>query len=75
MSKENPNKDILRYLKLHDQKLINFKSLITEKYDLNKINVAISKMKNGESAGRIIIELWQKLLINWKILQIYMDAL
>ena len=53
----NPNKDILRYLKLHDQKLINFKSLITEKYDLNKINVAISKMKNGESAGRIIIEL------------------
>ena len=53
----NPNKDILRYLKLHDQKLINFKSLITEKYDLNKINVAILKMKNGESAGRIIIEL------------------
>ena len=53
----NPSKDISRYLKLHTNNIINFNSLITSKFSLIRINEAITAMKNGISAGRILIEL------------------
>lgn len=53
----NPSKDISRYLKLHSNNIINFNSLITSKFSLIRINEAITSMKNGISAGRILIEL------------------
>jgi len=52
-----PDLDIPRYLKLLTNKKINFEGLITSRYPLNDINIAINTMKSGLSAGRIMIDL------------------
>lgn len=52
-----PEKDIPRYLKLLFSSKINFKGLVTERYELSDINYAISRIKNGKSIGRVLIDL------------------
>ena len=52
----NPEEDILRYLKLINQKSINLERLITDYYDLKDINNAISKIIEGDISGRIMIK-------------------
>ncbi len=52
-----PEHDIPRYLKLLTNKKINFEGLITSRYSLNDINIAINSMRSGSSSGRIIIDL------------------
>ncbi len=53
----NPSKDIPRYLNLHNNNLVNFKTLIDSKFSLININEGITNIKNGKSSGRIIIKL------------------
>ena len=53
----NPSKDIPRYLKLLDQGVWSLKELITEIYELKDINLAIKSMRDGKSAGRVLIKL------------------
>lgn len=53
----NPHFDIPRYLKLFKNNMAEFKVLISKRYPLNDINQAISDMKEGKSAGRILIEM------------------
>jgi len=52
----NPEKDIPRFLKLYNQNKLNLDDLISARYPLSKINVAIDDMRQGLSAGRIIID-------------------
>ena len=52
-----PNNDIPRYLNLFEKGLWNIDGLISERFPLEEINLAISKMRNGSSSGRIIINL------------------
>ena len=52
-----PEMDIPRYMKLLTNKKINFKGLVTSRYSLNDINIAIDKMRSGASSGRILIDL------------------
>ena len=53
----NPSEDIPRYLKLLDNGIWNIKDLITERYELNNINDAIKSMRQGKTAGRVLIQL------------------
>ena len=53
----NPGLDIPRYLKLLTNKKINFEGLITSRFSLNDINIAINTMRSGSSSGRIMIDL------------------
>ena len=53
----NPEFDIPRYINLLINKKISLKGLITERYSLKEINIAISRIKNGESVGRVLIDL------------------
>ena len=52
-----PHLDIPRYLKLFKNNMAEFKVLISKRYSLEDINLAISDMKEGKSAGRILIEM------------------
>ena len=52
-----PEMDIPRYMKLLINKKINFKGLVTSRYSLNDINIAIDKIRSGASSGRILIDL------------------
>ena len=52
-----PEVDIPRYLKLLANKKINFEGLITSRFSLKDINIAINTMKSGSSSGRIVIDL------------------
>ena len=52
-----PEVDIPRYLKLLANKKINFEGLITSRFSLNDINIAINTMRSGSSSGRIMIDL------------------
>ena len=52
-----PELDIPRYLKLLINKKISFKGLITSRYGLDDINLAIEKMRSGSSSGRVLIDL------------------
>ena len=56
----NPEKDIPRFLKLYNQNKLNLDDLISTRYPLSKINVAIDDMRQGLSAGRIIIDFDEK---------------
>ena len=51
-----PDKDIPRYIKLIENKKINFNNLITHEFKLSEINDAINLFKSGK-AGRIIIKI------------------
>ena len=52
-----PNSDIPRYLNLFNNGFWGIEGLISERYNLKEINSAISSMKNGQSVGRVIINL------------------
>ena len=52
----NPEEDIIRYLKLINNKSINLEKLISDYYDLKDINIAISKIVEGRISGRIMIK-------------------
>ena len=52
-----PEVDIPRYLKLLANKKINFEGLITSRFSLKDINIAINTMRSGSSSGRIVIDL------------------
>ena len=53
----NPTEDIPRYINLFKENIASYKKLITQRFKLNQINDAIELMKNGYSAGRIIIDM------------------
>lgn len=53
----NPTKDIPRYLNLFNNGLWGIEGLISERYKLENINEAIDSMQNGQSIGRVIINL------------------
>jgi S-(hydroxymethyl)glutathione dehydrogenase/alcohol dehydrogenase len=50
-----PDKDIPRYVKLVENKKLNFNNLITHEFKLSEINKAINLFKSGK-AGRILIK-------------------
>jgi len=52
-----PDLDIPRYMKLLLNKRISFNGLVTSRYELKDINVAINSMRSGASQGRILIDL------------------
>jgi S-(hydroxymethyl)glutathione dehydrogenase/alcohol dehydrogenase len=49
-----PDVDIPKYVKLYKNKHIDLKTLITDRFDLQDINLAVDKLKTG-TAGRIMI--------------------
>lgn len=51
-----PDKDIPRYLKLVECGLLRLEPIISNRYPLSKINEAISSIKTGKAAGRVLIE-------------------
>ena len=51
----NPEKDIPRYLDHINAKNLNMEELISKTYNIEKINEAINSMRNGETAGRVLI--------------------
>lgn len=52
-----PHLDIPRYQKLIENDQVDFSGLITERYCLEDINVAIERMRNGELSGRCVINM------------------
>ncbi len=52
-----PEKDIERYLNVLENRKSDLKHLISKRFKLREINDAISAMKNGETAGRVLITL------------------
>jgi Zn-dependent alcohol dehydrogenase len=52
----DPDIDIPKYIKLYLNKIINIDNIITDFYNLDQINEAISKLMSGTS-GRIIINI------------------
>ncbi len=53
----DPVKDIQRYGKLYQNGKLKLNDLITDRFCLDEINLAIEKMKTGESAGRCLIQM------------------
>jgi Zn-dependent alcohol dehydrogenase len=53
----SPNQDIPRYSQLFSNKKIDMTALVTERYTLEQINLAISRMRSGELAGRCMIDM------------------
>ena len=51
----NPDKDIPRYLHHIQANKLNMEVLISKIYRIEKINEAINSMKNGNTAGRVLI--------------------
>lgn len=51
-----PDKDIPRYIKLVENKMVSFEKLITHEFRLEEINKALKLFRSGK-AGRIIIKL------------------
>jgi len=52
-----PHLDIPRYHQLFSNGRIKLKELITEQYSLDEINIAIERMRSGETSGRCLIKL------------------
>ncbi|TAN51781.1 MAG: dehydrogenase [Methylococcaceae bacterium] len=52
-----PHEDIPRFQKLLDAGKIQLKPLITDKFALDQINMAIQKMRSGDIVGRCIIDM------------------
>ncbi len=52
-----PNQDIPRYSNLFSNKQIDMMMLVTERYSLEEINLAISRMRSGELIGRCMIDM------------------
>ena len=53
----NPEFDIPRYMNLLKMNFWNLNNFISKRYELEQINEAIKDMKNGLSAGRLIIDM------------------
>lgn len=53
----HPQRDIPRYLRLLEQGRLHLDRLVSARYPLEQINVAISAMRNGNTAGRVMIDL------------------
>ncbi|MBU2629145.1 MAG: zinc-binding dehydrogenase [Proteobacteria bacterium] len=53
----DPGRDIPRYANLYRNGKLNLDDLITDRFSLDEINLAIEKMKTGESSGRCLIQL------------------
>jgi len=53
----NPQNDIERYIKLMISGKFALEELITERYKLKDINIAIARIKSGKSVGRVLIDL------------------
>ena len=53
----NPNKDILKIIKLEDNNLLDLKGLIAKTYTLEEINHAIDELRTGNISGRLIVRL------------------
>lgn len=56
----NPSIDIPKYIRLYEAGKLNIGRLITDTFRLEEINTAIEKMRNGEIAGRCVIDLSNK---------------
>ena len=54
--KTNPNEDIPRYVKMHQNGLLDISQFVTHRFKLDSINSAFDLLKSG-NAGRIIIEI------------------
>lgn len=52
-----PQDDIPRYHNMYLANRISLEKLITEKYSLEDINLAIKNMRNGKASGRCLIQL------------------
>ena len=52
----NPPEDIPRYLRLYSEGKLNLGGLITHRFSLDEINLALDKMRGGET-GRCIIQM------------------
>jgi len=52
-----PHEDIPRYMNLWRNNRLKVKSLITNIYELNKINYAIEGMRSGEISGRCLVSM------------------
>lgn len=52
----NPSEDIHRYLRLYSEGRLNLAGLITHRFSLDEINLALDKMRTGET-GRCIIQM------------------
>ena len=52
----NPQKDIPRYLNLMSKGKFSLEGIITERYPLEDINIAISRIRDGSAVGRILID-------------------
>lgn len=53
----NPSRDIPRFLNLFEKEIALYKELITKKIKLDNINEGIKLMREGDTAGRILIEI------------------
>ena len=53
----NPELDIPRYMNLLRMNFWNLNNFISKRYNLDQINEAISDMRNGSTAGRIMIDM------------------
>jgi len=53
----DPSVDIPKYMKLHQAGKLRLDGLITDCFDLADINVAISKMRSGDIAGRCLLDM------------------
>ena len=51
-----PNIDIPRYIRLHEAGKLKLEESITDSFSLSNINMAVKKMRSGETAGRCLIE-------------------
>ena len=54
--KTNPQEDIPRYVKMHQQGILDISQFVTHRFKLEQINDAFDLLKSGD-AGRIIIEI------------------
>ncbi len=52
----NPEKDIPRYLNLMLKGKWSIEGLVTERYPLKDINLAISRIRDGSAVGRVLID-------------------
>ena len=56
----DPSKDIPRYCRLYANGKLKLDDLITDRFTLDEINLAIDKMQSGESSGRCLIQMHQE---------------
>ena len=50
-----PQHDIPRYLRLQEQGKLHLEQLVSNHYSLEQINSAITAMRDGATAGRVMI--------------------